>query len=117
MKVSKKDIDKLNSVLSVSIEKTDYESKVEEVLKDYKKRANIPGFRKGHTPIGLIKKQYGISVKVDEINKLMQKRLSDYLGDEKLDILGNPLPVEKNDLDEKRPKYFCTDLFECMQDN
>ncbi|MDB9995362.1 trigger factor family protein, partial [Flavobacteriaceae bacterium] len=85
MKVSKKDIDKLNSVLSVSIEKTDYESKVEEVLKDYKKRANIPGFRKGHTPIGLIKKQYGISVKVDEINKLMQKRLSDYLGDEKLD--------------------------------
>lgn len=99
MKVSKKDIDKLNSVLSVSIEKIDYESKVEEVLKDYKKRANIPGFRKGHTPIGLIKKQYGISVKVDEINKLMQKGLSDYLGDEKLDILGNPLPVEKNDLD------------------
>ena len=99
MKVSKKDIDKLNSVLSVSIEKTDYESKVEEVLKDYKKKANIPGFRKGHTPIGLIKKQYGISVKVDEINKLMQKGLSDYLGDEKLDILGNPLPVEKNDLD------------------
>jgi len=99
MKVSKKDIDKLNSVLSVSIEKTDYESKVEEVLKDYKKKANIPGFRKGHTPIGLIKKQYGISVKVDEINKLMQKGLSDYLGDEKLDILGNPIPVEKNDLD------------------
>ena len=99
MKVSKKDIDKLNSVLSVSIEKTDYELKVEEVLKDYKKKANIPGFRKGHTPIGLIKKQYGISVKVDEINKLMQKGLSDYLGDEKLDILGNPLPVEKNDLD------------------
>jgi len=99
MKVSKKDIDKLNSVLSVSIEKTDYESKVEEVIKDYKKKANIPGFRKGHTPIGLIKKQYGISVKVDEINKLMQKGLSDYLGDEKLDILGNPLPVEKNDLD------------------
>ena len=99
MKVSKKDIDKLNSVLSVSIEKTDYESKVEEVIKDYKKKANIPGFRKGHTPIGLIKKQYGISVKVDEINKLMQKGLSDYLGDEKLDILGNPLHVEKNDLD------------------
>ncbi|MBC8399327.1 MAG: trigger factor [Flavobacteriales bacterium] len=99
MKVSKKDIDKLNSVLSVSIEKTDYESKVEEVIKDYKKKANIPGFRKGHTPIGLIKKQYGISVKVDEINKLMQKGLSNYLGDEKLDILGNPLPVEKNDLD------------------
>ena len=86
MKVSKNDIDKLNSVLSVVIEKTDYESKVEEVLKDYKKRANIPGFRKGHTPIGLIKKQYGISVKVDEINKLMQKGLGDYLGEKKFEL-------------------------------
>ena len=58
MKVSKKDIDKLNSVLSVEIQKKDYESNVDKVLKDYRKRANIPGFRKGHTPIGLIKKQY-----------------------------------------------------------
>ena len=64
MKVSKKDIDKLNSVLSVSIEKTDYESKVEEVLKDYKKRANIPGFRKGHTPIGLIKNNMEYQLKL-----------------------------------------------------
>ena len=55
MKVSKKDVDKLNAVLSVNIEKSDYESSVEKVLKDYRKRANIPGFRKGHTPIGLIK--------------------------------------------------------------
>ena len=99
MKVSKKDIDKLNSVLSVEIQKKDYESNVEKVLKDYRKRANIPGFRKGHTPIGLIKKQYGMSVKVDEINKLMQKGLSDYLNTEKLAILGNPIPVEKNEID------------------
>lgn len=99
MKVSKKDIDKLNSVLSVEIQKKDYESNVDKVLKDYRKRANIPGFRKGHTPIGLIKKQYGMSVKVDEINKLMQKGLSDYLNTEKLAILGNPIPVEKNEID------------------
>jgi len=99
MKVSKKDIDKLNAVLSVNIEKTDYESNVEKVLKDYRKKANIPGFRKGHTPIGLIKKQYGLSVKVDEINKLMQKGLSDFLGNEKLAILGNPIPLEKSDID------------------
>ena len=99
MKVSKKDIDKLNSVLSVEIKKKDYESNVDKVLKDYRKRANIPGFRKGHTPIGLIKKQYGMSVKVDEINKLMQKGLSDYLNTEKLAILGNPIPVEKNEID------------------
>ena len=99
MKVSKKDIDKLNSVLSVEIQKKDYESNVDKVLKDYRKRANIPGFRKGHTPIGLIKKQYGMSVKVDEINKLMQKGLSDYLNAEKLAILGNPIPVKKNEID------------------
>ena len=99
MKVSKKDIDKLNSILSIDIEKNDFESNVENVLKDYRKRANIPGFRKGHTPIGLIKKQYGLSVKVDEINKLIQKGLSDYLSNEKLAILGNPVPVEKNNID------------------
>ena len=99
MKVSKKNVDKLNSVLSVEIQKKDYESNVDKVLKDYRKRANIPGFRKGHTPIGLIKKQYGMSVKVDEINKLMQKGLSDYLNTEKLAILGNPIPVEKNEID------------------
>ena len=99
MKVSKKDIDKLNSIISIDIEKNDFESNVENVLKDYRKRANIPGFRKGHTPIGLIKKQYGLSVKVDEINKLIQKGLSDYLSNEKLAILGNPIPVEKNNID------------------
>ena len=99
MKVSKKDIDKLNSIISIDIEKNDFESNVENVLKDYRKRANIPGFRKGHTPLGLIKKQYGLSVKVDEINKLIQKGLSDYLSNEKLAILGNPVPVEKNNID------------------
>jgi trigger factor len=99
MRVSKKDIDKLNSIISIDIEKNDFESNVENVLKDYRKRANIPGFRKGHTPIGLIKKQYGLSVKVDEINKLIQKGLSDYLSNEKLAILGNPVPVEKNNID------------------
>ena len=62
----------------------DYESnEVEKVLKDYKKRANIPGFRKGHTPFGLIKKQYGLSVKVDEINKISSKKLHIYLISEK----------------------------------
>jgi len=99
MKVSRKDKDKLNSILSVSIDKVDYDSNVEKVLTDYRKRANIPGFRKGHTPIGLIKKQYGLSVKVDEINKLMQKTLNDFLKDEKIAILGNPMPMEQADLD------------------
>tara|TARA_B110000003_G_C16594146_1_gene512988 strand:+ start:226 stop:1551 length:1326 start_codon:yes stop_codon:yes gene_type:complete len=99
MKVSRKDIDKLNSVLSIEVVKNDYESNVEKVLVDYKKRANIPGFRKGHTPIGLIKKQYGLSVKVDEVNKLIQKTLNDFLTKEKIAILGNPIPKVSKDLD------------------
>ena len=99
MKVSRKDIDKLNSLLSIEVVKKDYESNVDKVLVDYKKRANIPGFRKGHTPIGLIKKQYGLSVKVDEVNKVIQKALSDFLTDEKLAILGNPIPKENKELD------------------
>ena len=99
MKVSRKDIDKLNSLLSIEVVKKDYESNVDKVLVDYKKRANIPGFRKGHTPIGLIKKQYGISVKVDEVNKVIQKALSDFLTAEKLAILGNPIPKENKKLD------------------
>ena len=99
MKVSRKNIDKLNSLLSIEVVKKDYESNVDKVLVDYKKRANIPGFRKGHTPIGLIKKQYGLSVKVDEVNKVIQKALSDFLTDEKLAILGNPIPKENKELD------------------
>ena len=99
MKVSRKDIDKLNSLLSIEVVKKDYESNVDKVLVDYKKRANIPGFRKGHTPIGLIKKQYGLSVKVDEVNKVIQKAMSDFLTDQKLAILGNPIPKENKELD------------------
>ena len=99
MKVSRKNIDKLNSLLSIEVVKKDYESNVDKVLVDYKKRANIPGFRKGHTPIGLIKKQYGLSVKVDEVNKVIQKALSDFLTDQKLAILGNPIPKENKELD------------------
>ena len=79
MEILRKDRDKLNSVLTININKLDYEKNVDKVLLDYKKRANIPGFRKGHTPFGLIKKQYGLSVKVDEINKLLQKTLSEYI--------------------------------------
>ena len=99
MKVSRNDIDKLNSVLKIEIDKKDYESNVDKVLVDYKKKANIPGFRKGHTPIGLIKKQYGVSVKVDEVNKLMQKGLNDFLTSEKIAILGNPIPKEGTEID------------------
>tara|TARA_B100001093_G_scaffold40286_2_gene34296 strand:+ start:16267 stop:17592 length:1326 start_codon:yes stop_codon:yes gene_type:complete len=99
MEILRKDRDKLNSVLTIKINKLDYEENIDKVLLDYKKRANIPGFRKGHTPFGLIKKQYGLSVKVDEINKLLQKTLSEYIVKEKLQILGNPIPVKNPNMD------------------
>src|SRR5690606_26564074 len=69
-----------------------YADNVEKVLADYRKNANIPGFRKGQVPMSLIQKQYGKAVLVDEVNKLLQSSLNDYLVEEKLDILGNPLP-------------------------
>jgi trigger factor len=92
MNITRENIDALNAVVTVNIEKEDYSDKVMKILKDYKKTANIPGFRKGHVPLGLVKKQYGKAVLVDEVNKLLQESLNKYLVEEKLDILGNPLP-------------------------
>jgi trigger factor len=88
MKISISKKNKLSGKISVVVEKTDYESKVNDVLKRYTKTAKIPGFRKGHIPMGLVKKQYGNAVKVDEINKLLDSELKKYIQEEKLDILG-----------------------------
>lgn len=95
MNITKKDIDSLNAVVTVEISKDDYSDKVEKVLNNYRKTANIPGFRKGHVPMGMVKKQYGKAVLLEEVNKLLQDTLHNYLTEEKLDVLGNPLP--KND--------------------
>ena len=92
MNITKETIDDLNAVLKVKIEKTDYEDKVETVLKDYRKKATIKGFRPGMVPIGLIKKMYGRAVQIDEINKIVTENIQKYLADEKLEILGDPLP-------------------------
>ncbi|MFT4673808.1 MAG: trigger factor [Saprospiraceae bacterium] len=92
MDIKKKDVDALNAVVTVVISKDDYQEKVTKILNDYKKTANIPGFRKGHIPMGMVKKQYGKSVLVEEVNKLLQEGLHNYLTEEKLDVLGNPLP-------------------------
>ena len=99
MHISRKDSDSLNSIITVTIDQRDYISKVEEVLKNYRKTANIPGFRKGNVPIGMIKKQYEKPVKADEVNKLLQEKLDNFIKDEKLAILGNPLPIINKDLD------------------
>ncbi|MAN27384.1 MULTISPECIES: trigger factor [Mesonia] len=105
MNITRENIDELNAVVKVEIEKDDYNPKVEKVLKDYRKNANIPGFRKGHVPMGLIKKQYGQAVLVDEVNKLLQENLNKYLTEEKLDVLGNPLPKEQEDFDWNKDNY------------
>ena len=99
MNITKEQIDKLNAVVKVAITKDDYQEKVDTILKDYRKQANIPGFRKGQVPMGLIKKQYGKAILVDEVNKLLQDNLNKYLTEEKLDVLGNPLPKQRDDFD------------------
>lgn len=99
MNITRKDIDSLNAVLTVQISEEDYAGTVDKILKDYRKTANVPGFRKGHVPMGMIKKQYGQSVMLDEVNKLVQKSLNDYLTEEKVELLGQPLPVNQENID------------------
>jgi len=99
MNITRENIDALNAVVKVDIVKEDYSDKVEKILTDYRKSANIPGFRKGHVPMTMVKKQYGKAVLVDEVNKLLQDALNKYLTEEKLDVLGNPLPKAQDNLD------------------
>ncbi|MBC3756931.1 trigger factor [Hyunsoonleella sp. SJ7] len=99
MNITRENLDALNAVVKVDIAKEDYSDKVEKILSDYRKTANIPGFRKGHVPMGMVKKQYGKAVLVDEVNKLLQDALNKYLTEEKLDVLGQPLPKQQDDID------------------
>ncbi len=92
MNITKENVDALNAIVKVDIVADDYKEKVAKVLNDYRKTANIPGFRKGHVPMGMVRKQYGKAVMIDEVNKLLQESLNKFLVEEKLDILGNPLP-------------------------
>ncbi|UAB84760.1 trigger factor [Zunongwangia sp. SCSIO 43204] len=105
MNITRENIDELNAVVKVDIAKDDYAPKVEKILKDYRKNANVPGFRKGHVPMGMVKKQYGQAVLVDEVNKLLQENLNKYLTEEKLDVLGNPIPKEQENFDWNEDNY------------
>ena len=114
MNITRENIDDLNAVLKVKIEKADYEEKVETVLKDYRKKANIKGFRPGMVPIGLVKKMYGKAVQIDEINKIVTENIQKYITDEKIEILGDPLPKtdeqEKIDFDTQEEFTFSFEL-------
>jgi trigger factor len=99
MNITKENIDDLNAVLRVEIKKADYEKNIEKTLKDYRKKANIKGFRPGMVPIGLVKKMYGKAVQLDEINKLVSESIQKYLTDEKIEVLGDPLPkIDEHEL-------------------
>ncbi len=87
--------DKINGVLTMTVEPADYQEKVEKTLKDYRKKAQVPGFRPGMVPMGMIKKQYGTAVKVDEVNRLLGEKLYEYVRENKIQMLGEPLPSEK----------------------
>lgn len=101
MKIDFKKTDKLNSRISILIEKKDYENKVEKIIKDYKSKINLRGFRKGHVPLSLIKKKYEKAIIVEETNKILSDSLNKYIIDKNLKILGNPIPIleEKFDWD------------------
>jgi trigger factor len=99
MNITRENVDALNAVVKVDIAKEDYSDKVEKILANYRKTANIPGFRKGQVPMGMVKKQYGKAVLVDEVNKLLQDALNKYLTEEKLDVLGQPLPKPQDQID------------------
>ena len=113
MHISRTNTDELNAVVKLSIEKSDYEATVSETLKDYRKKANMPGFRKGMVPAGLIKKMYGKAVLAEQINKILSSELTRYITDEKLQILGEPLP---NETEQKPIDFDHDEAFEFVFD-
>ena len=114
MNIVRKDIDQNNANLTLSIEKADYTEKMEKKLRDYRKKANIPGFRPGMVPAGLVKKMYGKAVLADEINKMVSDELYKYISDNKINMLGEPLPNETEqkeiNFDTQEDFEFCFDL-------
>lgn len=98
MNITQEKKDQLNAVVKIDIQKSDYQPLYEKALKDYRKRVNLPGFRQGHVPMGIIKKRFGKSLLADEINQLVNNSIREYIEEQKLDLLGNPIPsAEKKD--------------------
>ena len=113
MNISFEIANKVNGLLTITVEEADYQASVEKTLKDYRKKANYPGFRPGMVPMGLIKKQYGASAKMDAINKLIGEQIYKYMQDNKIQMLGEPLPSEKQeaqDLEKPAPYTFAFDI-------
>tara|TARA_Y100001933_G_scaffold214239_1_gene220237 strand:- start:173 stop:1525 length:1353 start_codon:yes stop_codon:yes gene_type:complete len=106
MKITQENTNNLQAVLKVVVSPEDYQEKVDKVLKDYRKNAEIPGFRKGKTPMGMIVKKYRTPVLVDEVNKMLQSELYKYISDEKVKVLGSPIPVKDQKVDWENDSTF-----------
>ena len=102
MKITFECPDKINGLMTMVIEPADYQEKVEKTLKDYRKKAQVPGFRPGQVPMGMIKRQYGTAVKVEEVNRLISEKLYGYIQENKIQMLGEPLPNEE----KQKPQDF-----------
>ena len=113
MKISFENPDKINGLMTLTVEVDDYKEKVEKTLKDYRRKANVPGFRPGNVPMNLIKRQYGTAVKVDVVNKLIGEEMYKYIRENNVKMLGEPMPSEKQvpqDLEKESGYEFIFDI-------
>ena len=113
MKIVFENPDKVNGLITLTVEEEDYKNEVEKTLKDYRRKANVPGFRPGQVPMGLIKRQFGTSVKVDVINKKLGEQIYNYVNENKIKMLGEPLPSDQQaavDIEKEAPYVFKFDV-------
>ena len=114
MNISFENPDKVNGLLTITVEEADFQDSVEKTLKDYRKKANIPGFRPGQAPMGLIKRQFGASVRYDAVNKFVGEQLYKYIQENNIQMLGEPLPSDKQetpaDIEQPAPYTFVFDI-------
>ncbi len=113
MKIVFENPDKVNGLITLTVEEEDYKNEVEKTLKDYRRKANVPGFRPGQVPMGLIKRQFGNSVKVDVINKKLGEQIYNYVNENKIKMLGEPLPSDQQaavDIEKEAPYVFKFDV-------
>ncbi len=112
MKISFENADKVNGLLTIKMDKADYQEQVDNTLKDYCKKAKMPGFRPGKVPVSIVKKQFGTEIKVEEINKILSNKLFEYIKENKINMLGEPLASEK----QATPDFQTQDDFEFIFD-
>ena len=113
MNISFENPDKVNGLLTIVVEEADFKENVDKTLKDYRKKANFPGFRPGMVPMGLIKKQFGTQVKMEAVNKFVGEQIYKYVKDNDIAMLGEPLPSEKQvpvDIEKDAPYTFVFDI-------